>query len=696
LLLAATATLLPAQDDRDRTTPASAIWASGQSTTDVQNLIDQGWRVTDLEIESTSPFTFTVAMVQNTGSWAKAWWWAVGVTSTQLSSSLSQNNARLIDIEPYDDNGTTRFCAVMIGNTGADQKTWWWGFGMTSGQVNSSVTTNNARLTCLRRYTVGGATSYAVVMISNTGPDQRVWGYLYGASSATINQNIAQNGNRIYGIERVAADSYDVILVQNAGFGHWYYFDVAASVVTELLEQNIGRLIDIERHATPLGARYNVAMLDNANALERAARQDFLGAVPTGLGDYGFYLKEANGPILAQMRPNFAFEPASTMKTLYHVHAMGRVRDGAVALSSMINKPDYCGIPGSDQTLELTLREMMEYSDNMSTLAVSNRFGIDNIQATAAALGMASTQINFTLGCQSPVPTPNELTLRDLGHLHEQVVNGWLGRQRATFYELMAESQASFPSGGSTSLDARINAEAAALGLPAAVRDAFKSALHIAYKPGGAGISGTFWYAEGGWMSVPFKDAAGTLLPREYVFGVFNHSFTSEASGAGAMFSAELTLVWDRVRAALQTWDNHVSGSFTPLGSGCPGSAGTPVHGGSGTPEVDSFFYLDLANAPANAPTFLSLGWSSTSWNGVPLPVPLPGAPGCLLRIDLWVTLSGVASSNGSRSQRITVPNLAALIGANLYSQYFVFDPPANALQLTTSGALRTTIGGWL
>jgi hypothetical protein len=685
---------LPAQDDRDRTTPTGAIWATARSTTDVQDLINQGFRITDLEIESTAPFLFTVAMVENTGAYAKTWWWAAGVTSAQLSTSLSTNNARLIDLEPYDDNGTARFCAVMVSNTGADQKTWWWGTGMTSAQVDASVATNNARLTSFRRYTVGGTTSYAAVMISNTGADQRSWGYLYGASSATINQNIAQNGNRIYGIERVAADSYDVILVHNSGFGHWYAFDITGAAVTELLEQNIGRLTDIERHSTLLGTRYNVVVLDNANTLEQAARQEFYGAAAGGLGDYGFFLKEVNGPVLAQMRPDFQFEPASTMKTVYHVHAMRQVHNRAISLAALVNKPLFCGVPGQDQTLQLTLSEMMEYSDNMSTLAISNHFGIANINATAAALGMSRTSINFTIGCSGPAPE-SDLTLRDLSTLHEQVANGYLGGQRAMFYELMAESL-SFPSWGTEDLDARIDAEAAARGMPAAVRDAFKTG-GIGWSPNG---QPDYYFAEGGWMSVPFKNAAGVVLPREYTFGVFNYFFhAQESSGRNAMCDAELTLVWDRVRAALATWDNHVPGAFTPIvGVGCPGSAGTPLHTASGTPEIGNQQQYHLTNAPANAGRICVFGWSSSVWNAIPLPWNMVaiGAPNCWLRVAPAVTLFGIATPLGTSWETVDTPFSTSLIGLQLYSQFLVLDPPANTLGATATGAIRTTIGGWL
>ncbi|HEX5051216.1 MAG TPA: serine hydrolase [Planctomycetota bacterium] len=707
-LLAASAALLPAQDDRDRSTPVGTYWNTGQSTTDLTNLVNSGWRITDIEIESTSPWSFTVAAVPNNGAYAKAWWYTIGATAAQLSSTLASNNARLIDIEPYDDAGTTRFVALMISNTGADAKSWWWYYNQTSTQVNSNVAANNGRLTNLERYTSGGVDRFATVMIANTGADFRSWGYLFGASQATISLNINLNGNRIYDIERVATDSYDVILMQNAGYGWWYYYDQTAAQVTEALQQNIGRIIDVERRSTLLGARYDVVMIDNANTLERAARQAFYAAAPNALGKYGFYLKEVNGPILAEMRADTTFEPASTMKTLYHVHAMRRVALGLASLSQPVNKPTSCGVAGSNQTLSQTLREMMQWSDNYSTLAISNTFGIANIDNTAAALGMSSTHVNYTIGCTGPSPE-NTLTLRDLTALHEQVANGYLGSQRDTFYELMANGPVDgldFPTWGTQTLDAKIDAEAIALGLPNAVRDAFKAQLRIAYKPGGIGWTNpgqwTFYYAEGGWMSVPFKNASHVLAPREYTFGVFNYLFTgaaNEVSGREAMGDAELELVWSRIQPAMATWDNHVSGSVTPLlGPGCPGASGNPVHQATGTPDINNVVSYSLSNAPPTALSIALFGFDNIAWNGVPLPIdfaPL-GAAGCFLRIDAVVLEPGFTNSFGNRSRQVHFANDPSLIGARLYTQFLVNEPTANAWGWTITSAIRTMLGGWL
>lgn len=703
-LLAAGAALLPAQDDRDRTTPVAAIWLTDQSSAELTNLINAGWRFTDIEIESTTTPEFTVAMVQNTGSYAKGWWCVLGQTYAQLNTFITNNNARIVDVETYDDNGTIRYTAILVSNTGADAKTWWWYTNQTSTQVQNNVNNNNGRLTSFDRYTTGGNDRWTTVMISNTGADQRAWGYFFGASSASIEANLNQYGNRIYGIERVAADSYDVIVMQNNVYAWWYYYDQTAAQVTEHLQQNIGRLIDIERHSTLLGTRFNIVMVDNANSLERTVRDTFNVALAGALGDHGFYLKEVNGPVLAEMRADTVFEPASTMKTLYHAHAMRRVHLGLVSLGQQINKPTSCGVPGSNQSLSLTLREMMENSDNYSTLAVGNYFGLTNIENSAGPLGMTNTAINFTIGCTGPTPgsAENQMTLRDLTALHETVCNGWLGTYRDNFYDLMQESLG-FPSWGTDSLSNRINLEALALGLPNSVRDAFKNELHIAYKPGGIGltISGQthYYFAEGGWMSVPFKNSSGALTPREYTFGVFNYDFAvQEVSGRNAMCNAELDLVWNRVKAAMATWDNHVNGSITTIiGAGCPGSAGTPSHQATGTPEINASVNYNVANAPTFTIAIAAFGFDAVSWNGQPLPFNLApvGAPGCLLRINAAILDSGLTTMAGTRSLQVTFPNTTSLIGNQLWSQYLVYDPPANAFDFTISNAVRTTLGGW-
>jgi hypothetical protein len=45
--------------------------------------------------------TFAVTMVANTGAYASGWWWYFGQTASQVDGRLSQNNAELTSIDPY-------------------------------------------------------------------------------------------------------------------------------------------------------------------------------------------------------------------------------------------------------------------------------------------------------------------------------------------------------------------------------------------------------------------------------------------------------------------------------------------------------------------------------------------------------------------------------------------------------------------
>ena len=119
-------------------------------------------------------------MVQNTGTFAKTWWWYFGQTAQQLANLVTANDARIVNLEPYVVNGTTYFAAIMLHNVGADYSGWWWYYGLTADQVKTHLSQNDARLIDLRQYD-GGV--YGVVMISNTGSNQSGWWWYYNITA---------------------------------------------------------------------------------------------------------------------------------------------------------------------------------------------------------------------------------------------------------------------------------------------------------------------------------------------------------------------------------------------------------------------------------------------------------------------------------------------------------------------------------
>lgn len=113
---------LQAQDDRDSTAQATAGWVAGQSSAQLDALRNSNWRITDLEVQSTSPLLFRAAIVQNAGALQKTWYWYPNLSAAEMTGKLLQHRARLIDIEPFVLNGEIRYAGVMVDNQGVNAR----------------------------------------------------------------------------------------------------------------------------------------------------------------------------------------------------------------------------------------------------------------------------------------------------------------------------------------------------------------------------------------------------------------------------------------------------------------------------------------------------------------------------------------------------------------------------------------------
>ena len=154
----------PGTDDHSTTTATAWWWYYGQTAQQVGDLVSQhNTRLTQIRVEDPSVPTFAVTMVANTGDYASSWWWYYGQTADQVGTLLNQHHARLISIDPYWTSGGLRFAVVMVPNTGAQERGWWWYYGQTTSQVGALLDQNNARLVALRISGDGQITSHDLV-----------------------------------------------------------------------------------------------------------------------------------------------------------------------------------------------------------------------------------------------------------------------------------------------------------------------------------------------------------------------------------------------------------------------------------------------------------------------------------------------------------------------------------------------------
>lgn len=689
----------PAQDVRELSTPVAHVNLVGVSATTINNQVANGYRLVDIEYRGPNllgTLLFDAVFVENTGSYATGWWWYFGLTSAQVASNLTTNQARLIDLEPYEDtSGNLRFACVMVDNTGSNAKAWWWYFNTTTSSITTNLTNNSARLVDLDTYEIGTTTYYSAVMIANTGSDSRGWWWYLNLTPAQIGSALNTNNARLYDLERRANGNWDCIMIRDPNPVAWYWwYDMTSSDISYLIGNYGVRPIDIESYTVSGARRYAMVTINNSNALTTnigaamRARTD---------GQVGLWFQRMNGGNLANLNGDAQFEPASTMKTLHHVHAMRRVRLNAVALTTLINVFTNYSAPGSScpidtgatsQSLQSVLRLMMENSDNARTQAVTAYFGQGNINNTAAALGMAGTSLNHRLGCGADaIANPNRITLRDLNTLHEQVVNGYLGTFRDTFYDLMLDSVSDL------SVAAVINAEGAALGLSSTTIASFRNFTQMAHKGGNYSLSsgGPQFYhrAEFGWLSLPFI-SNDVITPREYGFGAFVNDASNDTNARNAIYTDAIPeMLRPTIRQALQSWTNSLAGVVS-IGAGC-GSPTPYTQTVSGLPRLGTSVSYIGNNGFASSLAVFGIGFSTTSWSGNPLPAslaPYGGAPGCMAYNDVVSNEARVANSSGSATFQVSIPNNTSFIGVQYLTQLYTL-----GAQFRTSNSQRTIVG---
>ncbi len=203
-------------------------WYVGETQAQVSSLLStNNARLISAQAYNTSNgVRYAVVMVSNTGANAKAWWWYVG-TTTQLSTDLTNNHARMIQVTPYP-GSTTTYVAIMVDNTGTNASGWWWYVHESVSTISSQLSTNKARLVDLSRNDDG---TYNVVMYSDT--TTRWYWYVAQSPSAAV-ARAGQQGERIITATSYVISGtkyYSVVETQNTNATAEKLYDIIAPTI---------------------------------------------------------------------------------------------------------------------------------------------------------------------------------------------------------------------------------------------------------------------------------------------------------------------------------------------------------------------------------------------------------------------------------------------------------------------------------
>lgn len=578
----------PTTNDQSTTIRVARYVLSGVSapdlSTDITNL---NARITQLRVVNPNTPTFAATLVKNTGAYASGWWWYYGLSPAQVTTYLTNNNARLISLDPYVVGGQLRFAAVMVPNTGSQARSWWWYYGQTASSLQTNLTANNARLVSVRPYMSGATRLFAAVMVSDTGQDFTGWHYWLGQSIDTIIGGVGDNGERLISLAKDPSGGWDAIAVSSEG-ENWYWA-INASLST--LGNNIGshgtRLIDI----SPYGSgRFAEVELDDSNPsqapinVESTRVHNYAETHQWYRGFHGEYFAPTNSaaPIVAE-NSAFRFEPASAIKALYLLYTLQNV--SVANLSGPITyyyptvnvNPGACPNPAWEipadahtTTIQNALNQMMQNSNNIMTRAFAIKWGPANVEEMARNLGMGSTSLRQAyVGCAFKGAVRNELTLQDIAKLYNAVETGaaLTGTARTTFFNTM---QGGHPS-STDAWGSVVTQEAASLGKSGVVSQ-FLQNMDVRWKGGSYQLclSNTCNpykddYTLAGRMLIPFK-VSGRIVQRSYVFGDFINdavipclaSSTSpcaiEQQFGNTLFNISGEEARSTIHAALMTW----------------------------------------------------------------------------------------------------------------------------------------------
>jgi len=136
-----------------------------------------------------SGLRFAVIMVDNSGTTAKAYSWWYGTATFINSHVASDGSNRLVSFSAI--QGTSHYVGVFINNSGSNNTGWWYYYGVSTSQISTFLSDNHARIIDLDRNTNG---TYNVVMYANSGTR---WYWYYGQSLSTAVARANQQGERI-------------------------------------------------------------------------------------------------------------------------------------------------------------------------------------------------------------------------------------------------------------------------------------------------------------------------------------------------------------------------------------------------------------------------------------------------------------------------------------------------------------------
>lgn len=249
--------------DRETATPTGHHTFSGLSVSGMKSLIQSGYRFTDIEIYTQNPIRFAGAAVKNSGTYKRTWWWYYGLSVAELKTKYVNNGARLIDVESYLVNGVRTYAALMVKNSGSQQKGWVFQRGISYANFQNTLQGSGMRLVDVEGYTRNNKKYVDYIGIKNSGSDQRSWWYYIDYDLAFIQGKLSSNKARPIDLERLDNGEFACLMLRDDVELDWMLVDTSMAAVKSAEQAHKARCIDLEFYLDGGTPRYLALLVDN-------------------------------------------------------------------------------------------------------------------------------------------------------------------------------------------------------------------------------------------------------------------------------------------------------------------------------------------------------------------------------------------------------------------------------------------------
>ena len=189
-------------DDHESVLPVISQWSCGLTSEQLAQFVQDGWRITDFELETDEPPRFAAAMVRNDGPYRRDCRWLHGVDAAGIAAAGVSDTLTVLDFSPLGRQAPDRWSLVAADNDGTGML---WSDALTTAGLRALAKKHGARPIAVSVQPDSEPERLSVVFVGNHLWNFRDWRFVKALPAEA--EAALRDGWAIGDLARLADDS---------------------------------------------------------------------------------------------------------------------------------------------------------------------------------------------------------------------------------------------------------------------------------------------------------------------------------------------------------------------------------------------------------------------------------------------------------------------------------------------------------